>query len=436
LIEQRPGRSLNDWQAALADLCTATIRAGYSEDPIIFKARNVTELLVHYDSSFDGLRRPWAARVAFRNEDLNYLVIRIPETGVQGFFERDLKGLLDVPGVRLIGPRCLPVARRTDEDDAGPCVQPEKLAHAVLPQVEQTREVAECGSQTLDKNRKAIGLSELLSGTSGNATLVSVIDVGFDEFEALGPALGTASYNHDGLLVADVSGWDYCKNGANIGGRMHGTHMSGLVGASCADFSHAPGISQSALIFGMQVFYETATGHPGFAGPEALAEAIHDAQTMGARVVNMSFTIEPESEDGWIPVRTAMENAHNVVFVTGPWETGDLPFPSQLQTDNMILVGTRKWNTDGELTALTSGSELHIDAPLTATLVIGPSFPGSSNAIAMVSGAAAELLGRPNCHSMTPAQVRQVLIERAAPSPDSFSKPLLQVDFLKNWDCD
>lgn len=435
LIDQRQERSLNDWQAALADLCTATIRAGHSGDRIIFKARSVTELLVHYDSSFGRLGDPWAARVAFRNKDLTYLVIRIPETGVQGFFERELRGLLAVPGVRLIGPRCLPMGRRADEEDAGPCVKPEKLAHAVLPQVEPTREMAECGSHTLDRNRKAIGLPELLSGTPGNTTLVSVIDVGFDEFQDLGAALATASYNNDGLLVPHVNGWDYCENDATIGGGLHGTQMSGLVGASCADFSNAPGTSQSGLIFGMQVFYEAAHGSPDFAGPEALAEAIHDAQTMGARVVNMSFTIHPESEDGWIPVKTALENAHNVVFVTGPWEPGELPYPSQLQTDNMILVGTRKWY-DGELTAFTWGSDLHIDAPLTATLVKGPSFPGASNSIAMVSGAAAELLGRPNCDSMTPAQVRQVLIDHAAPSPDSYSKPLLQVGFLKNWDCD
>lgn len=434
LIERGAGGGLVRWQEDLAELCTATIRAGGSDAPIIFKARPVKELLVHYRGSFTGLTSLWAERVVFRNDRLNYVVVRIPPGTAAASFARELSSLQSAPGVRLIEPRCLPARDSASEEDEGPCVSPEKLAVALGP-VSQTRDVPDCDAPSFDKNRKAIGLPQLLAGPSGNTTLVAVVDVGFDQFNDLGQALGTADYKNNGSTIAGVSGWDYCENDASIDGDPHGTQMSGLVGASCTQFSDAPGVAQSSLVVGMKTFYENGNGTHGFAGPEALAAAIQDAHSMGARVVNMSFTIHPTSDDGWTPVRTALEQAGDVVFVTGPWEGGELPYPARLEPDNMILVGARKWNRDGELTAHTWGSSLHIDAPWAGQLVIPPQLSGASNAIAFVSGAVADLLGRPGCGSLTPDDTRDILVENGEPPSDSASRPLLQVDFLTDPDC-
>ena len=416
-----------EWQEALAELCTESIRMGESGEQITFKARPVTELLVRYDSSFDQLGDRWADR----NEDLNYLVIPIPEDNVRGFLEQAERELLTIPGVRLIGPRCLPM-RISGADEQSPCVKANKLAFASSP-VEKVRDVAECGGETLDKNRVAIQLPELLGSAPGKTTLVSVIDTGFEDLHLLGPALAKASYNKDGSLLTQVNGWDYCKNSASVGDvSRHGTQISGLIAASCTVFRDAPGVSQSGLIFAMQVFYKDGSGHPGFAGPEALAEAIGDAVTMGSRVINMSFTISPKFEEQWTEVQTAIEKARKVVFVTGPRKSGELPFPGRLQPENMILVGARFWS-NGALRKKTWGAELHIDAPWAANLVKTPSLSGASNAIAYVSGAVAELLGR--CDSLSPKDVRDILINKGLLSSDSLAKRLLQVGFLSDPNC-
>ena len=435
LIAEGRDQSLDKWQADLAELCTTTIRVGGSDDPIVFKARPVTELLVHYQGSLDQFAGLWADSVLFRDDRLKYLVVRIPTSSVAGSFERDLRNLQGTPGVRVVEPRCLPARGDASEGEEGPCASPNELANA-LDHVAQTRDAAACDGEGLDKNREAIGLSQLLKSPAGKTTLVAVIDVGFDQFDLLVPALSKVRYNKDGSLTEVVNGWDYCENDASIDGGLHGTQISGLVGASCAQFSDAPGISQSSLIVGMQTFFDNGNNTRGFAGPEALAAAIQDAQSIGARVVNMSFWISSGAEDGWTAVRTAMEQASDVVFVTGPWEDGELPFPGRLQTDNMILVGTRAWTANGdELIAWTSGSSLHIDAPWAGKLVIPPNLSGTSNAIAYVSGAVADLLGRPGCESLTPAKAREILVKNGATASDDDAKPLLQVGFLGDPNC-
>ena len=426
-----------------ARTCSATVISGHRNEETRFEARRVTELLVHLprDDAKRGRAIAAASKILPRatemkvNEDLNYLIMPIPVDHAHEFFQEVQAELLKASHASLIEPRCLPLQTMDSREESGSCVDSLLLADMIsLPN--RTRSIGSCDNHNLDDDRKAIQLPALLAESPGSTTLVVVMDVGFGQYDQLEPVLGEAMAHGNGSRET-VNGWDYCKNRSidATDSQIHGTQVSGLIAGPCSGpTGRRPGIAQGALIFGMKIFYRSSQGTNLLAGPEAWAKAIYAANQLGAGVVNMSFNVRPHTGSGWGVVKAAMESANNVTFVSGPMTSGRLPFPSQLVTDNVVLVGSRRWNMDGELKAQIEDPAVHIDAPYNPLLLAGPSFPGASNAIALVSGAIADLLGRPACDLKSPAEARNVLVKNA--KTDSEEKPLLQVGFLSDPDCD
>lgn len=224
---------------------------------------------------------------------------------------------------------------------------------------------------------------------------------------------------HDPRGSADVNGPD----------PMHGSHVAGIIGAVAGGTdASVRGIADFVTIMPIRAVPD------GDERDEEVARAIRYAVDNGAQVVNMSFG------KGYSPGKPAVDSAvayaaqRGVLLVHAAGNDGadndTVPsFPSRRLTDGSeaatwLEIGASSWKGGEDLPAEFSNygaKSVDLFAPgvdIVSTVPGGKVAPesGTSMAAPVVSGVAALLLSY--FPSLTPAQVRGILIETARPLRD------------------
>ena len=229
-------------------------------------------------------------------------------------------------------------------------------------------------------------IAELSGGTG---VLVAVIDTGIDlentMFEPcvfVNPAEipGDLIDNDGNGYIDDVRGWDFGDNDNEPRDENgHGTEVSSLI----------LGVASECSILPLKI---NPDGGDTFTTAD-LVEGIYYALSLGAGMINLSLTLDENSEAVSEAIKAAYGDGSLVVAAAGN-DSGEVVFPASM--DEVIAVGSLY----GDLPAWFSpeGPELEITAPGVAVEVISLGgtmmwISGTSFSCAMVSGTAAVLRG-------------------------------------------
>jgi subtilisin family serine protease len=223
---------------------------------------------------------------------------------------------------------------------------------------------------------------------------------------------------HDARGSNDVNGPD----------PMHGTHVAGIIGAVATSDATVRGIAPYVTIMPLRAVPD------GDERDDEVARAIRYAVDNGAQVVNMSFG------KGYSPGKPAVDSAvryaaqKGVLLVHAAGNDGadndTVPsFPSRRlgdgsETPLWLEIGASSWKGGADLPAEFSNygaKNVDLFAPgvdIVSTVPGGKVAPesGTSMAAPVVSGVAALLLSY--FPSLTPAQVRGIIVETARPLRD------------------
>ena len=189
-------------------------------------------------------------------------------------------------------------------------------------------------------NGVSIDAPQAWSVTTGNpATIVAVLDTGIDLSD---PAFAGRIWTNpdpsgsDGY-PGDVHGWNFVSNTPDVqDDDGHGTHVSGILGATGNNGYGVAGVDWNAQIMPVKVLDASGNGTT-----DEVVSGIYYAVEHGARVINASW--------GGGPFSQALDDAiqfaaiHNVVFVTAAGNDGTnsdiVPsYPGSYRLPNEITV--------------------------------------------------------------------------------------------------
>lgn len=269
-------------------------------------------------------------------------------------------------------------------------------------------------------------------GTSGTTpVIVGVVDSGIDfNHEDLKDVLWVNSkeisnngIDDDGNGYIDdiygISTYDRDSSGkanGNVTGVVHhGTHMAGIIGAQQNNEIGVTGIASNVRIMSLKSF--PIENEDTIA--KDIAESLLYAAKNGARIINCSISIPIKGNDHLLQdTLNYIEKKYKVLLVVSAAQYAqdqDLEpdYPGSFKNDNILVVA----GTDflGVLNSNSNYGKMTVDvaAPGTAiySTIMGNEYfsaSGTSQATAIVSGVAAEVLSRhPN---FTVAQLKDVLM--------------------------
>lgn len=209
---------------------------------------------------------------------------------------------------------------------------------------------------------------------------------------------------------------------------MHGTHVSGIIGAVAAGGSDVRGIAPLVTIMPIRAV------PGGDERDDEIARAIRYAVDNGAQVINMSFGKGYSPGKAMVDSAVAYAASKGVLMVHAAGNDGanndTVPsFPTRrlnsgTEAGMWLEIGASSWKSGPELPADFSNfgrRTVDLFAPgvdVVSTVPGGKTAPesGTSMAAPVVSGVAALLLSY--FPSLTPAQVREIIIETIRPLPD------------------
>jgi subtilisin family serine protease len=227
----------------------------------------------------------------------------------------------------------------------------------------------------------------------------------------------------------DINDRFYGNNDVMANTPMHGTHVSGIIGAQRKNGKGMDGVADNVRIMTIRAVPD------GDEHDKDIALAIRYAVDNGAKVVNMSFGKSFSPEKKWVDEAVTYAESKGVLLVHAAGNDNSNVdsvdnFPNSVlsstnkRASNWITVGASGDPKDGGLAAPFSNygkKEVDVFAPgvkIYATLPGGNTYgnlQGTSMAAPVVAGTAAFLLSYfPN---LTPQQVKMV-IEKSAQSPD------------------
>ncbi len=250
-------------------------------------------------------------------------------------------------------------------------------------------------------------------------------------------------------------GWDYVDNDSYPhpeDDEHHGTSVAGIIAAETNNNSAVAGIaggwngSGGCKIMSLRVFYNQA----GIEKPEKIDDAIIFAANNGAKIINMSFALDRNSNDLTPEIKTAVDAALNYAYkekgclliaASGNETKPGIYYPAR--NPNVMAIGgiLKNWQNYGKY-----GSELELVAPangiyslLTSTTqnqdnwglfdyLESPSGTGTSASSPQAAGVAALIFSKyPNWINY---DVRKILNESAYDLGDQlkFGNGLLQAD--------
>ena len=228
---------------------------------------------------------------------------------------------------------------------------------------------------------------EGITPNTGGPSVVAVLDTGVD-------------YNHPDLVNNIHSfQWDYYNNDNDaMDGHSHGTHVAGTIGAEGNNSIGVVGVNWDVEIMPLKIFSDTGA----YAGDAAVIQAIADAITNGADVINASYGSGPHPP-GTSPspaMVDAIEDAPLFVAAAGNnANDNDINpyFPANINLDNIISVAATDYNDDLASFSNFGANSVDLTAPgvSIASTVPGNSYAyksGTSMAAPHVSGAAALMM--------------------------------------------
>jgi len=172
------------------------------------------------------------------------------------------------------------------------------------------------------------------------ATVVAVLDTGID----LGNAdfagkiwVNPAPTANDGYGGRDLFGWNYVSNSGNVqDNNGHGSHVSGILGATGNNGAGIAGIDWNARIMALKVLDSKGDG-----ATDAAVSAIYYAVQHGARVINASWGGDNFSQAFLDALNYA--DSKGVVFVTAAGNVSadndvTASYPASYRTPNELVV--------------------------------------------------------------------------------------------------
>jgi len=228
---------------------------------------------------------------------------------------------------------------------------------------------------------------EGITPNTGGPSVVAVLDTGVD-------------YNHPDLQNNIHSfQWDYYNNDNDaMDGHSHGTHVAGTIGAEGDNSIGVVGANWDVEIMPLKIFSDTGA----YAGDAAVIQAIADAITNGADVINASYGSGPHPP-GTSPspaMVDAIEDAPLFVAAAGNnANDNDINpfFPANINLDNIISVAATDYNDDLASFSNFGANSVDLTAPgvSIASTIPGNSYAyksGTSMAAPHVSGAGALMM--------------------------------------------
>ena len=206
--------------------------------------------------------------------------------------------------------------------------------------------------------------------STGNAVTVAIIDSGID-------------YTHPDLVANYIGGYDYVSSDADpMDDHGHGTHVAGTIAAAVNNLTGNPaeeegvaGVAPNARILSYKV-----CGPDGHCNDFAIAQAIAQAVTDGARVINMSLGGPDYSQAMFDAVQDAW--AAGLVIVAGAGNDGTTAPFYPAAFNNVISVAA--FDEDHRRATFSNyGNWVDISAPGN---VIMSSYPMASCAASGVPG--------------------------------------------------
>ncbi|MEV2200432.1 type VII secretion-associated serine protease mycosin [Streptomyces fradiae] len=283
-----------------------------------------------------------------------------------------------------------------------------------------TAPAAADGIRARQWGNEAINADRAWNTTKGAGVTVAVLDTGVDE-------------THPDLVGNVLPGKDFIGFGARRGDRAwarHGTAMAGII----AGHGHGPGngdgvvgVAPEARILPVRVILEGADKSRARARNtrgSALAQGIRWAADQGADVINLSLGDDSEAahpeaaEDA--AVQYALAKGAVVVASAGNGgEKGDRVSYPAAYPGVIAVTAVDRFGTHASFS--TSRWYATVSAPGVDVVIADPDRKyyegwGTSAAAAFVSGSAA--LVRAAHPGLTPAQVKQVLVDTARDAPD------------------
>ncbi|MBI5936942.1 MAG: S8 family serine peptidase [Betaproteobacteria bacterium] len=224
-----------------------------------------------------------------------------------------------------------------------------------------------------------VGARQGWAVATGAGITIAVIDSGVDLSH---PDL-QANLRSDGYNFGDGN-----ANPQDIYG--HGTFVAGIVAASCNNAVAGCGLAYRARILPIKI---SAVGSGTFAS-SAVAQAIDYAVAHGARVINLSLSIDSETQTVAAAIQRALDAGAIVVASAGN-AGGPVAFPGTYP-GVITVAGT---NQDDSLWAMSNqGPEVALAAPATGvySTLLGGGFgqrsAGTSYSAPMVTAAVAAML--------------------------------------------
>lgn len=282
---------------------------------------------------------------------------------------------------------------------------------------------------SLFENFAAIHLFDAWEVTSECAgTVIAVIDTGVDlnhpdlqdnlwRNEKEIPDNGV---DDDGnFYVDDERGYDFFDDNADPWDvHDHGTRVAGIIGAVANNRIGLSGVCQTARLMPLKVVGPDGTGRLSMA-----IEAIDYAVAQGARVLNLSWTIEGEEEPVFLKEALQRAGAQGAFVAAAAGNEGrDLAsspvYPAAYELPHMISVGAS--DSEGLLAEFSNfGGNIALEAPGVSVMTTGEGgdykyFSGTSASASHVAGVAALLLSRDP--SLTPERVSEILVQSAGSS--------------------
>lgn len=224
-----------------------------------------------------------------------------------------------------------------------------------------------------------VGARQSWAVASGHGITVAVIDSGVD-------------FNHADLRnVLRADGYNFGDSNNNPQDMFgHGTFVAGIVAAQRDNAIFGSGLAPGAKILP----YKINPGGSGTFTSAAVAQAIDAAIAKQAQIINMSLTIDSETQTVGAAIQRALDAGIIVVAAAGN-ESGPVAFPGTYP-GVITVAGTNQDNTLWSVSNL--GPEVAIAAPASSVVssLAGGGFgtrgQGTSYAAPMISAAIANLL--------------------------------------------
>ncbi len=236
--------------------------------------------------------------------------------------------------------------------------------------------------------------------TTGNSSIIiAVLDTGIDTRNAdfagrlwTNPSPGTGSYR------GDVHGWNFVSNNANVqDNNGHGSHVSGILGATGNNGVGVAGINWQARIMPLKVLDGQGNGTT-----DQAVSAVYYAVQHGAKVINASWGGDIFSQSMLDALNYA--DRAGVVFVTAAGNDGTsndmfTTYPASFRTPNELVVAAI--DASGNLADYSNFGTGSVDIAAPGTNILSTvlnnqyqQYTGTSMSTPFVSGTAALVAGQ------------------------------------------